>query len=303
VCGVCGVPSVDPRSTGYADAVTSAAPLGAARAKGHDHPRRAELRRTVHARGPATAALFVALLALTCGAGFVLTDVLDGSALVRWDVDVEERFEAHRSATWDRLSGWTLLVSDTIPVAVLLVVAIAALAWVTRDWVASVFLALAVGGEKLVYQLSTMVVDRPRPPVSTVGVVHAQSSFPSGHTGSTVSLWGGLAVLAVWAGWVRGRAGRGALVVVVVALAVAVSFARTYRGVHHPTDVVAGVVVGAAALAIAHWAVLAEHPHAGRRHGERLLTEAPLGERPRADAPVPDVALPDVAVPEEPSPR
>jgi membrane-associated phospholipid phosphatase len=248
-------------SPGYPRPVTTASSMRTAPSASHPHPRRAELKRTVHDRGPATFGLFAVLFALTCGAGFLITDVLDGSSLVRWDVEVEEHFAAHRTELWDRLSGWTLLVSDTIPVAVVLVVAIAALAWVTRDWVAPVFLALAVGGEKLVYQLSTIVVDRPRPSVSTVGVVHAQSSFPSGHVASTVTLWGGLAVLAVWSGRVRGRAGRVALVAVVVVLAVAVSLSRTYRGVHHPTDVVAGVLLGAAALAIAHWAVLAEHPH------------------------------------------
>jgi membrane-associated phospholipid phosphatase len=241
--------------------VTSTAPLGAAHATRNAHPRRAELRRTLHERGPATCGLFAVLFALTCGAGLLITDVLDDSGLVRWDVDVEERFASHRSALWDRLSGWTLVFSDTIPVAVLLVVAVGVLAWRTRDWVAPMFLALAVGGEKLVYQLSTMVVDRPRPTVSTVGAVHAQSSFPSGHSASTVSLWGGLAVLAVWSGRVRSRAGRVVLVAVVVVLAVAVSLSRTYRGVHHPLDVIAGVLVGAAALAIAHWAVLANHPH------------------------------------------
>jgi undecaprenyl-diphosphatase len=248
--------------------VTSTAPLGAAGATGHHHPRRAELRRTVHERGPATLGLFAVVFAVTCGAGLLVTDALDDSGLVRWDVDVVERLAAHRSALWDRLSGWTLLFSDTVPVAVLLVVAIGVSAWRTRDWVAPTFLALAVGGEKLVYQLSTMVVDRPRPSVSTVGVVHAQSSFPSGHSAATVSLWGGLAVLAVWSGRVRRPAGRVAVVVLVGVLAVAVSLSRTYRGVHHPLDVIAGVLLGAAALAIAHWAVLAEHPHDGVGAGE-----------------------------------
>jgi membrane-associated phospholipid phosphatase len=229
------------------------------------HPRRAELARTVRERGPAVVVLLSALFALTCGAGLLVTDVLDSTAVGRWDLDVVEDLAAHRTDLWNTLTGATLVFSDTIPVAVLLTVAIVGTAWATRDWVAPLFLALAVGGEKLVYQLATLVVDRPRPPVSTVGVVHAQSSFPSGHVGAAVALWGGLAVLAVWAGWVRRPSGRALLVIAVTAIAVAVALSRTYRGVHHPLDVIAGGLVGLAALEIARWAVLAGHPWRGRR--------------------------------------
>jgi membrane-associated phospholipid phosphatase len=229
------------------------------------HPRRAELAHTVRERGAAVVLLLSALFALTCAAGLLVTDVLDDSALVRWDVDAVRDLAAHRTDAWDTATGVTLVFSDTIPVAVLLVVGVVGLAWATRDWVAPVFLALAVGGEKLVYQLATLVVDRPRPPVDTVGVVHAQSSFPSGHVGSAVALWGAFAVLAVWFGWVRRPAGRALLTLVVVLIAVSVSLSRTYRGVHHPIDVAAGALVGLGALAIARWAVLDGHPWRGRR--------------------------------------
>jgi undecaprenyl-diphosphatase len=155
--------------------------------------------------------------------------------------------------------------SDTVPVAVVWAVAMALAAWRTRDWVASTFLLIAVGSEKLVYLMTTLVVDRPRPDVETVGHVYSTSSFPSGHVGAAVALWGGLALLTVWSGRVRARAGTIGLTVAVVVVALLVGASRIYQGVHHPLDVAAGALLGLSCLAAAHWAVLA--PHARRNVG------------------------------------
>ncbi|MGQ4556447.1 phosphatase PAP2 family protein [Halobellus sp. GM3] len=80
----------------------------------------------------------------------------------------------------------------------------------------------------------------PRPPTSYRGDL----GFPSGHAlGSTV-FWGGVAVLSTRGRWRRRLAAAGALVAIVC-------LSRVLIGVHYLADVVAGVAVGSAFLAVA----------------------------------------------------
>jgi len=119
---------------------------------------------------------------------------------------------------------------------------------------APVFLLLAVAGEKAVYLTASVLVDRDRPPVPTTGFVHATSSFPSGHVGAALALYGAIALLVV-------RSPRTSTTVQAVAVGVAVvapplvAFARLYRGLHYPTDVLAGTV-SAAVWLTATWLVV-----------------------------------------------
>ena len=84
---------------------------------------------------------------------------------------------------------------------------------------------------------------RPRPtfpdPVS-----HASSySFPSGHAAGSAAVFGALFVIALtwtWAGrWTAAIGGIAAVTVVA-----AVSSSRVLLGVHYPSDVVAGALLG-----------------------------------------------------------
>ena len=91
------------------------------------------------------------------------------------------------------------------------------------------------------------------------------SSFPSGHTAAATVLFVGIVLIATWdirRTWVR---------VLTIALAViatmVVGFGRVYRGMHHPTDVTVGALLGVACLTVAILAVPAWERGNRRAHG------------------------------------
>ena len=75
------------------------------------------------------------------------------------------------------------------------------------------------------------------------------SSFPSGHVAAGVVLYGGLVVIAASITESKAVARVAAIPAVVVVGYVA--SARVYEGVHHPTDVIGGAVLGVGALFVA----------------------------------------------------
>lgn len=212
---------------------------------------------------PPLAVTLVILVAATTAAGLLLTRVLDGTALAEADLDVVHGLAERRTPALDAVTSVATWPANTAFVLVVMVAGAAVAAWVTRRWVASAFLVAAVGGEKLAYLLAGLAVGRDRPPVPTLGFVHATTSFPSGHVGAAVTLYGAIALLLVWSPRAAPASRR---VAVAVALVVPplVAFARVYRGVHYPSDVVAGAVLGVAWLAVS-WYVLARQFSAHER--------------------------------------
>ena len=104
-------------------------------------------------------------------------------------------------------------------------------------------LALSLGGAMLLSDLVKLLVSRPRPPVEHLQAVTG-SSFPSGHATQASAFWFSLVLVlrAVHAP----RMMTGVAAGLALALVVAVAASRVYLGVHYPSDVVAGVLLGTA---------------------------------------------------------
>ena len=197
--------------------------------------------------------------------------------IVETDVEVEEELEESRTDALDAFTEGSNWLAETVPVTVILLVAIAVSWRVSGLVVVPVFLALAVGGEKLIYLFTSLIVDRDRPPVETVGETQADTSFPSGHTASAITLYVGLALVLTLS---RSVTARRLLIALAVVIVVLVGFARMYRGFHYPTDILAGIVLGTIWLAVAYrYLVHRSGPHAGLDRSPEAQQAASEGDR------------------------
>ena len=204
-----------------------------------------------------------ALLSAACvGLGVLITDAGLTAGMRRWDVSVNRWFVHQRTGTIDSLTAVGSHLAETPTVIGVGLVVVALVWWRRRDLYAVGILVVGLTLEVSVFVTTTIFVDRARPPVHHLDAAPPTSSFPSGHTAAAVVLYVGL-IIVVLRVWRRGA--RSAGVVTFLALVpLAVALSRLSRGMHHPTDVLAGAALGAAALVVACVAVRAAMLRSGR---------------------------------------
>ncbi len=108
------------------------------------------------------------------------------------------------------------------------------------------FLVLAIGGQFTIVNLIKWLVDRARPDLEQL-TGFAGPSFPSGHSAAAAATF---AAIALVVGRGRSRGLRAMVAGGAVTIAVAVAGTRVLLGVHWFTDVIAGLLVGWAWLAL-----------------------------------------------------
>ena len=144
------------------------------------------------------------------------------------------------------MTSWATYIANTeAVVGVAVVVSALLLLWHRRREV--IVLMGGLGVELTVFLTTNYVVDRPRPDVPRLNATPSTSSFPSGHVAASVVLWAAIALTVGVVTTNRGRPDRG------MAVGGGAPGARRLRPrvprMHHPTDVLAGALLGALGLA------------------------------------------------------
>ena len=195
--------------------------------------------------------------------GFLLTDVLPSTALGRWDAEVPRRLVEYRQQEGISESKIITTLSATPTIIALTALAAAVIRWKLGRWRESLLVIYAVVGETAIFTATTLFIDRPRPRVPHLDKAPPTSSFPSGHTAAAVCFYGSIAAIILWHS--RHRWINVAAVVICTAVPLLIAGSRVYRGMHYPTDVLAGVLLGAIWLAVVIFYVRT-HDAGGRRH-------------------------------------
>ena len=184
--------------------------------------------------------------------------------MIRWDSRASDWAFQHRTPTLDRLTHFGALLAESFTAIAIAVVAVIVFrVWLGR-WRESVVIAVAVIGELVIFLAITATVHRPRPPVPHLDPAPPTSSFPSGHTGAAVALYGCLAVVALR--YVRPRWAAVTSAAIGCAIPVFVGLSRVYRGMHYVSDVIAGAQAGGIWLAVVLLVLLPRHSHRRRRN-------------------------------------
>jgi undecaprenyl-diphosphatase len=137
-----------------------------------------------------------------------------------------------------------------LPVALLIILGLALRKRKAEAWW---YTGAALSGWAL-YALAKLAVQRPRPRVIP-RLMHGAGwySYPSGHSMLAPIVFG-LGIIVWAAPWPSPALRRAALALAAI-LALSIGFSRVYLGVHYPSDVVGGLLLGTAwsALALLWW--------------------------------------------------
>lgn len=202
----------------------------------------------------------VALWAVIVGIGFLIRGPFSSEAA--FETLANRSLAAERDGTWNAITKVMSMVGNTEYVIGLCVLLALLIWWRTKQWWYAVVPLIAISVQATVFVIATAIVGRERPPVAKLDPAPPTSSFPSGHVGASTALYVALALMATR---IHNTALRWLTIVVCLSLPLMVSFARLYRGMHHVTDIVVGIINGLVCAVLA-WLWLRRRSGQARRH-------------------------------------
>ena len=191
---------------------------------------------------------FTVLALISIALGVLVTDVLlDIGGLRASDNSTVKSLVAERTPFLTDVSE----VGSTIGGAPLLPILVGAIALVCaflRKWLIAAFAVFVLVVESATYRVTSLAVPRDRPHVHRLEDLPADASYPSGHTAAAIAVYAGLVLLLTSRFQTRGL--RICAWAIAIVIPIFVALARMYRGMHHPLDTAAGLVIGIGALLV-----------------------------------------------------
>jgi undecaprenyl-diphosphatase len=154
------------------------------------------------------------------------------------------RWIAGHQVPWAEAVMLELTLLGTATVVMMIVLVAGLFLWLTNHHFSALLLVASTWGGVAMNWVLKSTFDRPRPQIFEWGTHVLTSSFPSGHAMSATIVYGTVAYLA--ARLYRSRIARRATLAVAGTLILLICTSRLYLGVHYPSDVAAGVVIGVA---------------------------------------------------------
>jgi len=212
-------------------------------------------------------AIFLAIV----GLGLLLKGPLLG--VDKAEDGVSTWFEDERTATYNTITSFMSMVGNTEYVIGVGVIVCAIVWWRTKEWWFAIVPMIAISLQATIFVIGAAVVSRDRPPVERLDPTPPTSSYPSGHVGASTALYVSFALMATR---ISNVVVRRVVIALCILAPLLVSFARLYRGAHHISDIVVGILNGLLCALLA-WNYLRREPASGAASGTQATGE-PSGE-------------------------
>jgi membrane-associated phospholipid phosphatase len=199
------------------------------------------------------------------GAGVLITGSSAEDAVNRY-------LAGHRTGAGNAITAFWSFVGSTPAIIGVTAIAAVVLRLTLHRWREAVFLCASVAAQAVIFFFTTLAIDRQRPAVRHLDDSPPTSSFPSGHTSAATALYCGLAVVLTM---LLHRTWAKRLVWLLVLVPLAVAASRLYRGMHHPTDVLASLFNAAMCLVIMGKSILDRTVSWTNAHRRRVLASRP----------------------------
>jgi len=196
----------------------------------------------------------VAIFLAIVGFGLLLKGPLLG--LDKAEDGVSTWFEDERTATYNTITNFMSMIGNTEYVIAVAVIVSAIVWWRTKEWWFAVVPLIAISLQATVFVIAAAVVSRDRPPVERLDPTPPTSSYPSGHVGASTALYVSFALMATR---ISNVVVRRVVITLCIIAPLLVSFARLYRGAHHISDIVVGILNGLLCALLA-WNYLRRDP-------------------------------------------
>lgn len=180
----------------------------------------------------------VALWCLIAGLGWVIMHPLGG---LTGEDAINKTLQQTRNPFWDNVTHAFSWLGDTWPNITTAIVSAIVLYLITRRWWEAIVPLIAISLQATIFVLATWLTDRPRPKVPHLDPAPPTSGYPSGHVGATLALY---LTFVFFVQRIDNPTRRRLLTAIFVAIPLLVAYARLYRGMHHLTDVLVGVLNG-----------------------------------------------------------